>query len=268
MFPLPERLVPQGLIFDSHAHYDDRAFDSDRDELLRALPSAGVCGIISCASGYDSALQNIALSEKYEFIYATAGVHPGDIPADDPDCLPDIDLIAKLALNRKVVAIGEIGLDYFYEDNASKNSQIAWFEAQLALAKDLNLPVIVHDRDAHADIMALLRKYKPAGVVHCFSGSRELCEETVRLGMYVGLGGAATFKNARKPLEIAAAVPVNRLLLETDAPYMTPVPYRGKRCCSAHIAFTAERIAEIRGVDRDDLLRTCRDNTKELFGIK
>ena len=168
--------------------------------------------------------------------------------------------------SKKVVAVGEIGLDYHY-DFSPRERQIEVFEKQIILANELGLPIIVHDRESHEDTMNLLKKHRPKGVVHCFSGSVEMAKEVVKLGMYIGLGGAVTFKNARKPIEVAEYLPIDYLLLETDAPYMTPVPFRGQRCDSAHIAYTAEKIAEVKGMDTQELIDKCNENAKRLFGI-
>lgn len=263
MLPLPNEALRDAIIFDSHAHYDDDAFDNFRDELLAALPENGVCGVINCGCDPKSCEMSIDLAEKYDYFYAAIGFHPSNCAELSPS---DLDKLIPLYKNKKVVAVGEIGLEYHY-DFVPKEHQKQMFETQLRLAKELELPVVVHDREAHADTLELLQKYRPKGVVHCFSGSVELAEEILRLGMYIGLGGAVTFKNARKPLEVAAAIPADRLLLETDAPYMSPVPYRGKICTSAHIALVAEKIAEVRGCKRDELIKLCADNTRRLFSI-
>lgn len=250
-------------IFDSHAHYDDTAFDADRETLLAALPQSGVTGVICPGVSVASSERCIALARQFGFIRAAVGIHPSDIgeAADG-----DIDRLRALCAAPEVVAVGEIGLDYHYDDSP-REVQRQWFEAQLRLAAEIGLPVIVHDREAHEDVLTLLRKYRPHGVVHCFSGSVETMRETVALGMYIGLGGAVTFKNARKPLEVAAAVPADRLLLETDAPYMAPVPYRGRRNDSAYITETAAVIAAVRGVTPEELGRQTADNARKLFGI-
>ena len=172
----------------------------------------------------------------------------------------------ELLKNPKTVAVGEIGLDYYYE-KATRDAQLRLFEQQLQVANELSLPVIVHYREAHEDTLRLLKQYKPRGVVHCFSGSVEMAKEVLKLGMYIGLGGAVTFKNAVKPVEVAKIVPQDRLLVETDAPYMTPVPFRGKRCDSGHIAYTAARLSEIRGEDTQALLDYTAENARRLFGI-
>lgn len=252
------------MIFDSHAHYDAEAFDDDRDEVLAALPQKQVCGVINAASDIPSARRSIAMAAQYPYIWAAVGIHPEEAAAVQD---ADIHTVRALAGSPRVVAIGEIGLDYHWEDACPRSVQQKWFRCQLELAVACSLPVIVHDRDAHEDTLQLLREYHPAGVVHCFSGSVEMMKEVVKLGMYIGLGGAVTFKNARKPVEVASAVPLERLLLETDAPYMAPVPLRGKRCDSSLIAYTAARIAEIRGISVEDLLLQTEKNTRTLFGI-
>lgn len=250
-------------IFDSHAHYDDERFSEDVYELLDALPEKGVSGVISCGVNAESTRFAQALAQKYKYIYAAAGFHPLNLE-DVPENAESV--LRELLKDPKTVAMGEIGLDYHYEKE-SRTEQLALFEMQLRLAKELDLPVIVHDREAHEDTLRLLKEIQPTGVVHCFSGSVEMAKEILKLGMYIGLGGAVTFKNAVKPVEVAAMVPAERLLLETDAPYMTPVPFRGKRCDSSLIAYTAARIAEIRGVDTQALCTQTEINTRRLFGI-
>lgn len=252
------------LIFDSHAHYDDSQFDEDRDTLLKELPVQGVCGVIHASTNRRSALFGLELTEKYPYFYATVGLHPGDLEdADEEDMAVFRELLSKL----KIIGVGEIGLDYHY-DTFPRDVQRYWFEKQLELACEQNVPVVIHDREAHEDTLKLLRQYRPSGVVHCFSGSVEMAKEIIKLGMSIGLGGAVTFKNARKPAEVAAAIPLDKLLLETDAPYMTPVPFRGKRCDSRHIRYTAEKIAELRGLSADEVIKTAADNTRKLFGIE
>ena len=251
-------------IFDTHAHYDAEQFDADRDAVLTALPAQGVCAVIQCATDPDSVRKSLVLAEKYPYIRVAVGIHPEAVAAATPDWL---EVIRAAAAHPAVCAIGEIGLDYHWEDNAPRAVQLDWCRQQIELALELDLPVIFHDRDAHEDTLNLLREYKPRGVLHCFSGSAEMARQITDLGMYIGLGGATTFKNARKPVEVAAALPADRLLLETDAPYMAPVPCRGHRCDSAMIAHTAARIAEIRGEDVDDLLEQTRRNANTLFGL-
>lgn len=250
-------------IFDTHSHYDDEKFSADRDEVLFRLHENGVCGVIDCGCDKASSLEAIKLSEKFGFVYAAIGVHPHEAAEAKHR---DLEELKALYSKEKVVAVGEIGLDYHY-DFSPRSIQLEFFEKQLILANELSLPVIVHDREAHEDTLNLLKKYKPKGVVHCFSGSAEMAKEVLKLGMYIGLGGAVTFKNARKPLEVAAVVPEDRLLLETDCPYMAPVPLRGSRCDSSMIAYTAEKIAQVRSCDTQTLIDKCRENAKELFKI-
>lgn len=256
-------------IFDSHAHYDDEQFDGDRDELLQSLPSKGVCAVINCASDLKSSATSAELSEKYPFFWCACGVHPHE--AEKELKTTDINEIEKRIVNfaekKKCVAIGEIGLDYHY-DFSPRELQKEIFELQLKLSKELDLPVIVHDREAHEDTMTLLKKYRPKGVVHCFSGSVEMAREVLKLGMYIGLGGAVTFKNAKKPVAVAAATDIDRILLETDCPYMAPVPFRGTRCSSDMIAYSAQTIASVKNMDVQTLVDAATENTKRLFGIE
>lgn len=250
-------------IFDTHAHYDDERFNDDRAHVLLSLKDSGVCGVIDCGCDLSSSLKAIELSEKYDFVYAAVGIHPHEAAEAGAN---DFDEIKKLFSKEKVVAVGEIGLDYHY-DFSPREVQLTFFERQIILSKELDLPIIVHDREAHEDTMNLLKKYKPKGVVHCFSGSAEMAKEVLKLGMYIGLGGAVTFKNARKPLEVAAIIPDDRLLLETDCPYMAPVPFRGSRCDSTMIAYTAQKLAEELGCEVQSLIDKCRVNAKELFKL-
>lgn len=251
-------------IFDTHAHYDDSRFDEDRSFLLSSLEKKGVSSIINCGCNLKSSLTTLSLAEKYAFIYAAVGVHAHEAQEATENDLAEIE---KLYKNSKVVAVGEIGLDYHY-DFSPRERQLEIFERQLILANKLNLPVIVHDREAHEDTLNLLKRHKPKGVVHCFSGSVKMAKEIVKLGMYIGIGGAVTFKNAKKPVEVTEYLPLDRLLLETDAPYMTPVPFRGQRCDSGHIAYTAEKIAEIKSIDVQQLIDICNKNAKALFNIQ
>ena len=252
-------------IFDTHAHYDDHAFDADRDEVLSGLKDKGVELVVDLATDLLTSVRVLKLTEEYDFMYCGLGYHPEQASDERKG---DLDVIADfLEHNDKAVAVGEIGLDYHYEDGAPRETQIDLFSRQLALAKDLDLPVVVHDRDAHGDTLELLKKYRPKGVVHCFSGSAEMAEEVFALGMYIGLGGAVTFKNAKKPVAVAQVVPLDRLLLETDCPYMAPVPCRGQRNDSSLIAHIAERIAEIRGIDAQELINAANENGRIMYGI-
>ena len=252
-------------IFDSHAHYTDEKFDPDRYAVLDRLFENGVSGVIECGCDIKSSVEALALSEKYAGIYAACGIHPHECEAASPE--EDIKRLTELLKSEKCVAVGEIGLDYHY-DFSPRELQRDWFERQIRLSLELDMPIIVHDREAHEDTMRLLKKYRPKGVVHCFSGSVETAKEVIGLGMYIGLGGAVTFKNAKKPLEVAAYVPTRRLLVETDCPYMAPVPFRGSRCDSSMIPYSAQVIASVKDIDAQELLDITALNAKTLFGIR
>lgn len=250
-------------IFDSHAHYTDKAFNDDRKELLDSLKESGICGVICCGADLKSSKEASFLSEKYDYIYFACGIHPEEV-----DELPEnyIHILEQLSKKEKCVAIGEIGLDYYWrQDNKELQKKI--FREQLMLANKLRLPVIVHSREAHEDTLTILKELKPKGVMHCFSGSVETAKEILKLGMYIGLGGAVTFKNAKKPVEVAEFLPLDRLLLETDCPYMAPVPMRGKRNDSSYISYVAEKIGEIKGIEPQNIIDIATQNSKQLFGI-
>lgn len=249
-------------LFDAHAHYDDKWFDEDRHRLLSSLPDEGVSYIVNAAVDLDTAQTAIGYAEQYPYIYACAGIHPENLEGLPADYL---SRLTTLLSHEKVVALGEIGLDYHWEIDRPLQQRV--FEEQLRLSRELDVPVVIHDREAHGDVMKLLRQYRPKGLMHCYSGSVEMLKEVMRLGLYISLGGTVTFKNARVPLEVAAAVPLDRLLLETDAPYLSPVPFRGKRNDSSRIALTAERIAAIRGIDPQQLVDITTENAKKMYGI-
>lgn len=257
---LEECPISEPLIFDSHAHYDDKKFDGIRDELLESLPRHGVCGVINCGCDTESSKKALAFAEKYPYFYAAVGVHPENIGGGR------VSEIEALAKHEKCVAIGEIGLDYYWVSD-NKEEQKALFEEQLILANKLKLPVIVHDRDAHGDTLEILKKHRPKGVVHSFSGSPEMAKEILKLGMYIGIGGVITFKNAKRLPEVVEMLPEDRFLLETDAPYLTPVPHRGEINNSAMIYFAAQKIAEIRSTSLERILSSARRNTEILFNI-
>ncbi|MDE5619551.1 MAG: TatD family hydrolase [Ruminococcus sp.] len=251
-------------IFDTHSHYTDSAFDVDRFELLDSMQEKGIKYIMLASTCTEDIRENALLSEKYDYIYTSAGFHPENI-----DNLPEnyIDIIMRaVSENKKLKAIGEIGLDYHY-DGFDREKQIEVFEKQIELSKELKLPAIVHSRDASEDTLNILKKYRPQGVVHCFSGSAETAAEIIKLGMYIGFTGVLTFKNAKKALRAIEAVPLDRLLLETDCPYMAPVPFRGKRCDSSMIAFTAEKAAEIKGISVHEILDITCENGIRFYGI-
>lgn len=249
---------------DTHAHYDDEAFDGDRDELLQRLFSESVGKIITVGCALDRWEDTVKLTEKYENIYGAVGIHPEDIYGLPADYLSQIE---KLTENPKIVAVGEIGLDYHYE-NYDREKQIEIFIEQLRLADRLSMPVIIHSRDATEDTMRILREEKPKkAVMHCFSGSRETALEILSLGLFISFTGVLTFKNAKRTPEACEAVPLDRLMLETDCPYMAPVPCRGERCDSSMILYTAAKMAEIKGVTQEEMIEICNRNAERFFGI-
>ena len=249
--------------FDSHAHYDDNRFDADREAVIAALREAGVRAVMNSASDLESSRAALALAKRYPFFRASAGVHPHEAKALDAAVLGEI---ARLCREPEVVALGEIGLDYYY-DRSEREVQREAFRRQLALARELDLPVVIHSRDAAQDTLEIVREYRPRGVVHCFSYSAEQAREYVELGMYLGFTGVVTFPNAKKPLEAAAAVPLDRILIETDCPYLAPVPYRGRRCDSTMLHATADALAAAKGISRDALLRAAWENAMRVYEI-
>lgn len=252
------------MYFDSHAHYNDERFDEDRDILLNRIHEEGVEFIINIGADMPSSRESISLAETYSFIYATVGVHPHDVSTMTMD---DIEALEEIARHPKVVGIGEIGLDYYYNHSA-KEEQIKWFKAQLELAKKLELPVSIHSRDASQLTFDLIKEGGiKEGVIHCFSGSKELAVEYVKRGFHIGIGGALTFKNARKTVEVVERIPLESILIETDCPYLTPVPHRGKRNDSSYLPFIIQKIAEIKGITEEEVARITLENTKKLFRI-
>ncbi len=264
---------PQGPIFDTHAHYTSGSFHKNREELLAALPTLGVALVLDVATDLASAKASLALSEQYPWIYTAAGIHPESLIEDDAstvfqfggDWKAELAKIEKLLEHPKVVAVGEVGLDHHWP--VPRDAQLELFEAQIRLAMERELPLSIHDREAHAEIYALLKKYKPRAVLHAYSGSAEDAAWLCKQGIYLGFAGPVTFKNAKRPLEAAAAVPDEYLLLETDCPYMAPEPYRGRQCHSGLIALTAQKMAEARGSSTEEVLRLATENGKRLFGI-
>lgn len=248
-------------IIDSHAHYDDSSFDADREDILRELFSGDICKIMNIGCSVASSYSSVRLAEEYDGIFAAVGLHP-----DAADEIDRIDEIRKLCDNKKVAAIGEIGLDYHYEEH-SRDIQKKAFEEQLKLSAELDMPVVIHSRDAWEDTMELLRKYRPKGVMHCFSGSAEIAREIVGMGMYVGFTGVVTFKNAKKALKALEAVPTDRLLVETDCPYMAPEPNRGKRNYSGYLPYTIAAMAAVKGLSPDEMAEITAENAERLFGI-
>lgn len=255
------------MLFDSHTHLDDESFDSDRDEVIHRAREAGVTLMLNPGADLASSLRGVQLAERYEGIYAAVGVHPHDVKDMDETTL---ETLRSLSQKEKVVAIGEIGLDFYY-DYSPRDAQRYWFKRQIQLAREVGLPIIIHERDAHQEVFDILKEERAGElgcVMHCFSGSVELAKEYVKLGMYISLGGPVTFKNARKPQEVAMAVPLDRLLIETDSPYLTPVPFRGKRNEPARVRLVAEKIAELRGISLEELAKQTTENAKTLFRIK
>lgn len=251
-------------IFDTHAHYADRAFDGDREQVLAELPSKGVELVMLAGSDIRDSRENMRLAQCYDYVYAAAGFHP-EYADRAPEDIIDI-LRGIIASSPKVKAVGEIGLDYHYE-GYDREKQINLFRQQLELAAELDMPVIVHSRNATEDTLDILKEYRPRGVVHCFSGSAETAKEIIKLGMYIGFTGVLTFKNSKKALKALEAVPMDRLLMETDCPYMAPEPLRGQRSESSMIAYTAAKAAEVKGISVQELIDiTCR-NGRTLYGI-
>jgi TatD DNase family protein len=255
------------MLFDTHAHLDDDRFDEDRDGVVKQCFEAGVSLILNAGSNIETSVKSIALAEKYQFIYAAIGVHPHDASDMDDDTA---GVLAALAGNKKVRAIGEIGLDYHY-DLSSQDVQKRRLIEQIDLARQLKLPVIIHDREAHGDVMEIFKKTRikeVGGVLHSFSGSAEMALECIKLGLYISISGPVTFNNARKTVEAVKEVPLDMLLIETDSPYLTPVPHRGKRNYPGYVRLVAEKVAEIKGITFEEVAQKTMENGKHLFGIE
>lgn len=253
------------MIFDSHSHYDDIAFDEDRDELLSSFKSNNIGNVVAASAEWNSIPKILALCEKYDFIHLTLGIHPNNAL----DLTPENRTVFETLIEEKhPVAIGEIGLDYHY-DEPSPDIQKEAFVYQLKLAEKYKLPVIIHSRDAHEETINIIEKYPLSrkGVVHCFSSSKELALRYVKDGFYIGIGGVVTFKNAKKAREVTEAVPLERILLETDCPYLAPTPHRGERNSSLYLPLVVKEIAEIKGVSEEEVINVTENNAKILFGI-
>ena len=254
------------MIFDTHAHYDDDEFDPDRDALLSSLSAAGIAYVVNPGCTVESSRAAAALAERYPFLYAAAGIHPEGCGACTEE---DWAAIRELCARPKVVAVGEIGLDYHWAENPPREVQHAVFRRQLQLAREVKLPVIIHDRDAHGDTMDILGEFPDVrGVFHCYSGSAELARELLRRGWYLGFDGPVTYVNARRAAEVVRAVPLERMLLETDAPYLAPVPNRGKRNDSTNLHYVAETLAAWKGISPEELEEATLQNAKKFFGIE
>ena len=253
------------MLFDTHAHYDDESFDADRDAVLTALPEQGVGLILNPGCDVESSRKAVRYAAAYPHVYAAVGIHPENCGGCTAG---DLDAIRALAQQPKTVAIGEIGLDYYWAENPPRDFQQQVLRQQLALARELALPVIIHDREAHADTLAIVREFPGVtGVVHCFAGSPEMARELLKMGWYLGFDGPVTYKNARRAPEVAAVTPLDRMLIETDSPYMTPVPYRGRRNDSGYVHLVAEKLAEWKGVTPEEMARVTTENGKRLFRI-
>lgn len=254
------------MIFESHAHYDDKQFEEDREALLLSMKENGIGTIINVGSDFRGCLETVALTEKYDFIYGAIGIHPSEI-ADFKE--ETCQWLKEKAALEKVVAIGEIGLDYYWEkEEEVQKEQRYWFEWQMQLAKEVKLPVIIHSRDAAEDTLTLMKKIHAEeipGVIHCFSYSKEMAAEYVKMGYYIGIGGVVTFKNAKKLKEVAASVPLERILLETDCPYLAPEPHRGSRNSSLNLPYVAAEIARIREITLEEVIEATRKNAERLF---
>lgn len=254
------------MIFDSHAHYDSSKFDEDRDELLSSMPEMGVGTIVNVGADWDSVTEVVELAQKYPHVYAAVGLHPDEVGDLNEERFA---FLKSQCQKEKVVAVGEIGLDYYW-DTESHEVQKKWFVKQLELAREFDLPVIIHSREAAEDTLEIMKEYAVGlhGVIHCFSYSKELAKEYVKMGFHIGIGGVVTFSNGKKLKEIAKEIPLDRILLETDCPYLAPTPHRGKRNSSLYIPLIAEEIANLRGISYDEVVAQTEQNAKMLFGIQ
>ena len=254
------------MLFDTHAHLNDPAFDPDRESLMESFAEAGVGLVMNAGCSLESSRDIVAMAEKYPWLYASVGSHPDSASEVNEEVLEEYRKLCKLS--DKVKAIGEIGLDYYYEDIPRDIQQKA-FRMQMALAQELDLPVIVHERDAHNDGLAIVKEFpKVKGVFHCYSGSAEMARQLVNLGWYIGFTGVLTFKNARKAVETAASIPLERIVLETDCPFMAPEPFRGKRNDPGYLPKMAEKLAEIRGISVEEAIAATTENAKRLYRIQ
>ena len=253
-------------IFDTHAHYDAEQFASDREAVLTALPAAGVGLVVDPGCDVASSREAAALAERFDHVYAAVGIHPEDC-AGCTDA--DFDAIRELCRREKVVAVGEIGLNYYWKENPPRDFQEQVFRRQIELALELDLPVIIHDREAHGDSLRIVLDYPGLrGVFHCFSGSPEMAQELLKRGWYLGFDGPITYKNAKRAPEVAAITPMDRIVIETDAPYMAPVPFRGKRNDSRLLPYVVEKLAEWKGVTPEEMTDITWQNGKRLFGLE
>ena len=253
------------MLFDTHAHYDSTQFHEDREELLNSMKENGVGTILNSGASWKSVTEVVELAEKYPFIYAAVGLHPDEVGDLNEE---RFEFLKKQCQHEKVVAVGEIGLDYYW-DNESHEVQKEWFVRQLNLARELDLPVIIHSREAAEDTLNIMKEHGNGlrGVIHCFSYSKELAEEYIKMGFHIGIGGVVTFKNGKKLKEIATSIPLERILLETDCPYLAPEPHRGKRNSSLYIPHIAQEIADLRGITYEEVVAQTEMNARNLFRI-
>ena len=254
------------MIFDTHVHYDDDAFDQDREALLKSLPENGIGAVVNIASSPESIDACLALAERYPHVYCALGIHPEYAAAMTEELFEEIK--GKLG-REKVVAVGEIGLDYYWPEPAHDVQQV-WFARQIALAREVNLPIVVHSREAAADTFRIMKENHAetvGGVVHCYSYSIELAREYVKLGYFIGVGGVVTFKNARKLVEVVRGIPLEHLVLETDCPYLAPMPFRGKRNSSLYLTYVVEKIAELKEISKEEVIRVTKDNAMRLYRL-
>lgn len=253
------------MLFDTHAHYDAEQFDRDRNAVLAALPSRDVSLVVNPGCDIPSSRMAVELAHDWPFLYAAIGYHPENCGPFDP---AELDVLRNWAKDPRVVAIGEIGLDYYWEENPPRELQQQVFRDQMALARELDMPVIVHDREAHGDCLSIVKEFPGVrGVFHCFSGSAEMARELVKLGWMVSFTGVLTYKNARRAVEAAQAVPLERIMIETDSPYMAPVPHRGERNDSGLVRHVCEKLAEIKGVSFEECARATMENGMRFYGI-
>ena len=251
------------MIFDTHAHYDDPQFDPDREALLGQMEAGGVGTIVNASASVESWERVLELTRKYPFVYGMIGVHPDEVGGLDEEVFARMKRLLK---DEKLVAVGEIGLDYYWAENPSKEFQREIFRRQLALAREAKLPAIVHDREAHGGSLSIVREFpEVTGVFHCFSGSPEMAAELVGRGWYLGLDGPVTYKNAKRAPEVVAAIPLDRIVIETDAPYLSPVPHRGKRNDSRNLSYIIEKLAEWTGISPEEMARITWENGLRLF---
>jgi len=251
------------MLFDTHAHLDDEKFDVDREETIKKIKDSGVLKLVNIGADIKTSQNSIALAEKYDFIYAAVGVHPHDTENMTDK---DLETLEKMSKHPKVVAIGEIGLDYFY-DNSSRDKQKYWFEEQLKLAQRLDMPIIIHNRDAHADTMEALKKTTAKGIIHCYSGSAEMARQLVDMGFYISFAGPVTYKNSKNAVESARIVPIDKILIETDCPYLAPTGFRGKRNDSSFVHIICEKLAEIKGVSIEEMENITFTNAERVYRL-